>query len=76
MPKGVYHAPSYYRFEDSPLFFSPSHITFELQAAGRPLGVTVYGAIGNCLKEPVMMLGSSTNSAEFQKFLQLVVEQF
>lgn len=41
--KGVYHAPSYYRFEDSPLFFSPSHRTIELEAAGRPLGVTVYG---------------------------------
>ena len=39
-------------------------------------GVTVYGAIGSCLKEPVMMLGSSTNAVEFQKFLLLVVEQF
>ena len=39
-------------------------------------GVTVYGAIGSCLKEPVMMLGSSTNAVEFQKFLILVVEQF
>ncbi len=40
---GVYQAPSYYRFEDSPLFFSPSHLTLELVAGGKPLLVTVYG---------------------------------
>ena len=28
--------------------------------------VTVFGAIGNCLSEPVYMLGKSTNQKEFQ----------
>ena len=40
---GAYVAPSYYRFEDSPLFFSPELITVELEAAGKPLVVSVHG---------------------------------
>ena len=33
-------------------------------------GVTIYGAIGNCLKKPVFMLGESTNIEEFEEFMQ------
>ena len=42
----------------------------------RHKGITVFGAIGACLKEPVMMLGDKgTNAADFVKFLELVVAQ-
>ena len=33
----------------------------------------MYGAIGNCI-EPTMMLGESTNTVEFIKFLKQVLE--
>ena len=35
-------------------------------------GTTIYGAIGNCLKNPVFMLGESTNIEEFEEFMQKV----
>lgn len=31
--------------------------------------VTVYGAIGNCLNEPLFKLGKSTNEEDYGKFL-------
>lgn len=34
--------------------------------------VTVYGAIGSCLTEPVYMTAKSTNKVDFVKFLRLV----
>jgi len=43
---GVYHAPSYQRFEDSPLLFSPTLTTFELEAGGKPMTVTLHGLVG------------------------------
>ncbi len=49
--RGVYHAPSYYRFEDSPFLFSPTQITFELEAGEKPLSVTVYGSDETTVKE-------------------------
>lgn len=33
------------------------------------MGVTVYGAIGNCLVYPVFKLGGTTNSVEFKRFI-------
>ena len=33
-------------------------------------GVTIYGAIGNCLKKPTLMLGESTNIEEFKQFMK------
>ena len=33
-------------------------------------GVTVYGAIGECLPRAVFMLGKSTNNKEFAEFLR------
>ena len=39
----------------------------------RHKGITIYGAIGHCLTKPAMMLGESTNSTDFLKFLELVV---
>ena len=39
----------------------------------KQFGCTVYGAIGNCLTEPVYMLGTGTNKEEFRVFLHLVV---
>ena len=42
----------------------------------RHKGLTVFGAIGACLVEPVMMLGDrGTNAEDFVKFLKLVVAQ-
>ena len=32
-------------------------------------GLTIYGAIGNCLKAPVFTLGASTNTEEFKSFM-------
>jgi predicted metalloprotease with PDZ domain len=40
---GVFHAPSYYRFEDSPLLFAPGLRSIELEAGGKPCTVTMYG---------------------------------
>lgn len=40
---GVLQAPSYYRLEDSPLFFSATHGTVEFPVQGVPHAVTVYG---------------------------------
>ncbi len=40
---GRYHAPSFFRFEDSPLLFSPDLHTVEFQVDGKPHAVTVYG---------------------------------
>ena len=51
--KGIYRAASYYRFEDSPLFFSPTLTTVNTSAAGRPLDVTVHGRTGDELREVV-----------------------
>ena len=31
--------------------------------------LTVYGAIGSCLIEPVYMIGKSTNKEKYQKFI-------
>ena len=43
-------------------------------AVGKRIGsITLYGAIGHCLKEPVFMLGKSTNKEEFQTFIEKVV---
>ena len=35
-------------------------------------GITIYGAIGNCLKSPVFMLGESKNIEEFEEFMKKV----
>ena len=35
-------------------------------------GVTVYGAIGECLQNAVFMLGKSTNTREFADFLRQI----
>jgi predicted metalloprotease with PDZ domain len=40
---GVYRAPSYWRFEDSPLLFAPDLVTVATEAGGKPLDVTVLG---------------------------------
>ena len=34
------------------------------------MSTTVYGAIGNCLRQPVFKLGSTTNQEEFQTFVK------
>ena len=36
-------------------------------------GVTIYGAIGNCLRQPTFVLGASTNKVEFKAFLEQVL---
>ena len=36
------------------------------------MAVTVYGAIGSCLSEPVYSLGTSTNQLEYQEFIKKV----
>jgi hypothetical protein len=36
-------------------------------------GITLYGAIGACLKRPVIIKGNSTNQETFLEFAQLVV---
>ena len=38
-------------------------------------GITVYGAIGQCMRQPVFKLGVSTNKLEFQQFLREVKAQ-
>ena len=43
---GRYRAESFARFEDSPLFFSGTHTTYEREVAGKPLAVTIYGKTG------------------------------
>jgi hypothetical protein len=35
-------------------------------------GVTLYGAIGTCLKHPVFMTATSTNSESFELFMESV----
>ncbi|MFT5051205.1 MAG: putative metalloprotease with PDZ domain [Chlamydiales bacterium] len=50
---GVYHAPSFYRFEDSPLLFSPELTTVRREAGGRPLDVSVHGMSGRELDDLV-----------------------
>ena len=42
----------------------------------RHSGVTLYGAIGECLKHPVFTTGESTNAIDFTKFLRDVVASF
>ncbi|HED65775.1 MAG TPA: hypothetical protein ENJ09_09500 [Planctomycetes bacterium] len=41
--EGRYSAPSFYRLEDSPVFFAPDLTTVETEAGGRPLEVSVHG---------------------------------
>ena len=41
--QGRFRAPSFLRFEDSPLFFSPSATTNHFEVDGIPHAVTVYG---------------------------------
>ena len=38
----------------------------------RGKGITVYGAIGECLQHGVFMLGRSTNRREFAEFLRQI----
>lgn len=35
-------------------------------------GVTLYGAIGNCLDRAIFMTGVSTNKEEFKEFVQMI----
>ena len=42
----------------------------------RHSGVTLYGAIGKCLKHAVFMTAASTNSVSFLEFLENVVQAF
>ena len=34
----------------------------------RHCGLTIYGAVGNCLTHPVFLMGQSTNILEFVQF--------
>ena len=53
----------------------PDHpVTIELSNK-RYSGVTLYGAIGNCLYQPVYMTGVSTNSNEFKLFIEKIIAQ-
>lgn len=42
----------------------------------RGSGLTVYGAIGTCLKKAVFTLGDSTNPKDYCDFLKEVRKQF
>ena len=39
------------------------------------IGITVFGAIGNCLKNPVFRTAKSTNKTDYIEFMRLVKEQ-
>ena len=45
-----------------------------IQRHRRFKGVTVYGAIGHCLKNHVFMTATSTNKEDFKKFMQKVFD--
>ncbi len=51
--EGIYHAKSFERFEDSPLFFSPELHTVKTEAGGKELFVSVHGKSGNQLEQQV-----------------------
>lgn len=60
---GVYRAPSYYRFEDSPLLFAPEMHDLETVVAGKPLAVTVLGKSEDTAEEIAAGLEKIVSSA-------------
>ncbi len=60
---GAYRAESFYRFEDSPFFFSPTLTTVETTAGGKPLDVTVHGKNKEGMREVVERCASIADAA-------------
>ena len=70
-------------FLDETSFNSWAHYSKVWQSVLRPVevvinpkraAITVYGAIGHGLQSPVFTTGVSTNTQDFLKFLQLIVD--
>jgi len=53
---------------------SKSDIVYHHRPSTR-LGITVFGAIGNCLKKPMFMTARSTNKEDYMRFMNQVKEQ-
>ena len=53
---------------------SKSDIVYHHRPSTR-LGITVFGAIGKCLKKPMFMTARSTNKEDYMRFMNQVKEQ-
>ena len=59
-----------------PRSWAPRHKHMEHFISSERLSVTIFGAIGNCLRAPVYMLAQSTTIVNFKAFLKMVKANF